>query len=304
VVTPAARRDVVRYLQQVHEMSERRSCRLVRVWRATLRYVPKRGRDDLLRSRLRELATAYPRYGYWRLYRKLRREGVIVNHKRVYRLYRDEGLIVRKRPRKRLTRARVVAKVPSGPNERWSMDFVSDSCGDGRKFRTFNVVDDCTREALVIEVDTSLTAQRIVRLLDEAAAIRGVYPRAIVCDNGPEFISYALDQWADEHSVKLDFIQPGKPVQNCFVESFNGRLRDECLNENWFTDLCAARRIITAWRDDYNERREHGSLGGLTPREFAQQWSPRVDTPSSILPLKGEEAQPGAIINQPAFGRL
>lgn len=301
---PAARRDVVRFLQQLHGMSERRSCRLVRVCRATQRYVRKRNGDDRLRVRLRDLASTYPRYGYWRLYRKLRREGVVVNHKRVYRLYREEGLMVRKRPRKRLARARLMASVPSRPNERWSMDFMSDSLGDGRKFRTFNVVDDCTREALVIEVDTSLTAQRIVRLLDDAAASRGLYPRAIVCDNGPEFISHALDEWADGHGVKLEFIQPGKPVQNCFVESFNGRLRDECLNENWFVSLGEARRIIAAWKNDYNEQREHGSLAGLTPREFAQQWTLRAGTPSSILPLKAEEAGHRAIINHPAFGRL
>lgn len=276
----------------------------MRVWRATQRYESKRSGDDRLRGQLRELASAYPRYGYWRLYRKLRRRGVVVNHKRVYRLYRDEGLVVRKRPRKRLARARVAASVPSRPNDRWSMDFVSDACGDGRKFRTFNVVDDCTREALVIEADTSLTGQRVARLLDEAAASRAEYPRAIVCDNGPEFISHALDEWAEAHQVKLEFIQPGKPVQNCFVESFNGRLRDECLNENWFRNLNDARRIIGAWKDEYNERREHGSLGGLTPREFAQQWTLRVDTPSSVLPLEGEEAGRGAIINQRAFGRL
>jgi putative transposase len=160
-----------------------------------------------------------------------------VNHKRVYRLYREEGLSVRKRPRKRLARVRVPASVPVVPNERWSMDFVSDALADGRRLRVFNVVDDCTREALVMEVDTSISGRRVARLLDQQAAIRAAYPRSIVCDNGPEFISHALDQWADEHRVKLEFIQPGKPVQNCFVESFNGRLRDECLNENWFISL-------------------------------------------------------------------
>jgi putative transposase len=227
-----------------------------------------------------------------------------VNHKRVYRLYREEGLTVRKRPRKRLARARIATAVPTSPNERWSIDFVSDSLADGRKLRIFNVVDDCTREAVVMEVDTSIPAPRVVRLLDEAAGIRGAYPRAIVCDNGPEFISHALDEWADQHGVKLEFIQPGKPVQNCFVESFNGRFRDECLNENWFRSLDEARRIIAAWKEHYNAVREHGSLGGRTPREFAKQWSPRVDTPSSILPLKGEEEGRAAIINHPDFGRL
>jgi len=292
VVKPAARRDVVRFLQQVHGMSERRSCRLVRVWRATHRYKSRRKESGELRQRLRELAGEYPRYGYWRLYRKLRRQGVVVNHKRVYRLYREEGLSVRKRPRKRLARTRVPASVPIVPNERWSMDFVSDSLADGRKLRVFNVVDDCTREALIMEVDTSIGGARVARLLDEQAAVRGAYPRSIVCDNGPEFISHALGEWAEEHGVKLEFIQPGKPVQNCFVESFNGRFRDECLNEHWFVSLDDARRIVWQWKEQYNEVREHGSLGGRTPREFARRWSsPSADTPSSILPLKGEEEE-------------
>ena len=179
------------------------------------------------------------------------------------------------------------------------MDFVSDALGDGRRLRVLNVVDDFTREALIMEVDTSISGHRVARLLDEQGALRGGYPRAIVCDNGPEFISHALDQWADEHGVKLLFIQPGRPVQNCFVESFNGRFRDECLNENWFTSLNDARRIIARWKEQYNDVREHGSLGGLTPSEFAQQWILRADTPSSILPLKGEEVVE-RLINSPA----
>lgn len=300
MVKPAARRDVVRFLQQTYGMSERRSCRLARVWRATHRYRSKGKDAGVLRQRLRELAAEYPRYGYWRLYRKLRREGTIVNHKRVYRLYREEGLSVRKRPRKRLARARVPASVPIAPNVRWSMDFVSDSLADGRKLRVFNVVDDYSREALIMEVDTSIGGQRVARLLDEQAAVRGAYPGSIVCDNGPEFISRVLEQWAEEHRVKLDFIQPGKPVQNCFIESFNGRFRDECLNENWFVSLDDARRIIARWKELYNEVREHGSLGGLTPSEFARKWSLRTDTPSSILPLKGEEEGPTKDINNPA----
>ena len=219
----------------------------MRVWRATHRYKSKRNGGEALKKRMGELAAEYPRYGYWRLYRKLRREGVVVNHKRVYRIYREAGLSVRKRPRKRLARARVPASVPIAPNVRWSMDFVSDSLADGRKLRVFNVVDDYSREALIIAVDTSIGGHRVACLLDRQAAVRDAYPGSIVCDNGPEFISHALDQWAEEHGVKLEFIQPGKPVQNCFIESFNGRFRDECLNENWFIRLQDARRIITAW---------------------------------------------------------
>lgn len=192
----------------------------------------------------------------------------MINHKRVYRLYREEGLMVRKRSRKKLKRARIPASSPLHPNVRWSMDFVSDAIATGRKFRTLNVVDDCSREALGMEVDFSLPALRVVRVLDRIAEERG-YPGSIVLDNGPEFISVALGEWAEKHGVELVFIQPGKPTQNCYVESFNGRFRDECLNENWFTSLDDARRVIAAWMHDYNEVREHGTLG-MTPREFAR----------------------------------
>jgi putative transposase len=180
------------------------------------------------------------------------------------------------------------------------LDLVSDALTDGRRLRVLNVVDDFTREALVMEVDTSISGHRVARLLEEQAACRGAYPRAIVCDNGPEFISHALDQWAEEHGVKLEFIQPGKPVQNRFVESFNGRFRDECLNESWFVSLADARRIIARWKEEYNEVREHGSLRGQTPSEFARQWTLRADTPSSILPLKGEEGSTVRTTNNPA----
>lgn len=268
MVRPAARRREAAYLIEQYGTSVRRISRLFGVWRSTLCYQTRRPDDSPLRKQLRELAEAFPRYGYWRLYRKLRRNGLKINHKRVYRLYREEGLLVRKRSRKKLFRARVPASAPIRPNVRWSMDFVSDAIANGRKFRTLNIVDDCTREALAMEVDYSLPALRVIRALDQIAAERG-YPEAIVIDNGPEFISIALGLWAEEHSVKLVFIQPGKPVQNCYVESFNGRFRDECLNEHWFTSLDDARRIIAAWMQLYNEEREHGSLG-MTPREFAK----------------------------------
>ena len=265
---PAALRREASYLGEKYGVSVRRVSRLLQVWRSTLRYQSRRPDDMWLRRRLRELAEKLPRYGYWRLYRKLRRQGVVVNHKRVYRLYREEGLMVRKRARKKLKRLRVPASTPLFANVRWSMDFVSDAIATGRKFRTLNVVDDCTREALAMEVDFSLPALRVIRALDEIAGERG-YPQSIVIDNGPEFISIALGLWAEEHAVDLAFIQPGKPTQNCYVESFNGRFRDECLNESWFTTLDDARRTIAAWMWQYNEEREHGSLG-MTPREFAR----------------------------------
>jgi len=190
-----------------------------------------------------------------------------VNHKKIYRLYREEGLMVRKRARKRLVRRAERPSLPSRPNERWSMDFTSDQLADGRRFRTFNLVDDCTRECLAIRVERSISGAYIARVLTQLIKERG-RPAVIVCDNGPEFISRALEIWAEEHGVKLHFIEPGKPVQNCYVESFNGRFRDECLNEHWFTSMDDARTIIDAWRADYNEVREHGSLRHMTPSEY------------------------------------
>jgi putative transposase len=198
----------------------------------------------------------------------LKREGVVANHKRIYRLYKLERLAVRTKKRKRIAaRARTVLAAPMRPNERWSMDFVSDVTWSGRRFRIFAVVDDFTRETLALVVDTSIGGARVARVLEELVALRGA-PVMIVCDNGPEFTSKALDAWAYQRGVKLHFIRPGKPVENAYVESFNGKLRNECLNENWFLDLRDARRIIEAWRVDYNEVRPHSSLDGMTPKEY------------------------------------
>lgn len=191
-----------------------------------------------------------------------------MNHKRIYRLYRDEGLSVRRKGRKRVSRERVPALAPSGPNECWSLDFVSDGLAWGRRIRMLTIVDAFTRESLAIEVDTSLPGVRVARVLDRVIAERGATPAEITLDNGPELTSRALDQWAYERGVKLHFIEPGKPVQNAFIESFNGRLRDECLNEHWFLTLAHAREIIEEWRTDYNLRRPHSALGNLTPLEF------------------------------------
>lgn len=206
----------------------------------------------------------------------LRREGWVVNHKRVYRLYRQEGLCVRQRGRKRVARERRPAQAPTGPNQRWSLDFVSDALSWGRKIRLLTVVDAFTRESLAIEVDTSLSGVRVARVLDQVIADRGAAPQEIVLDNGPELTSQALDQWAYEQGIALRFIEPGKPVQNCFVESFNGRLRDECLNEHWFLSLADARRIVEEWRIDYNRHRPHSSLGNLSPEEFRTDWTTRL----------------------------
>jgi putative transposase len=221
-----------------------------------------------VRQRLRELAAVRPRFGYRRLHVLLRREGVIINHKRVERLYREEGLAVRRRTRKRVARdGRGRAAVPGRPNQQWGVDFISDALAWGRRIRLFTVVDVFTREALALEVDTSLPGGRVVRVLERLVAERGA-PDEIVLDNGPELTGKALDQWAHERAVWLRFIEPGKPVQNAFVESFQGRLRDECLDRHWFVGLNDARHTIEAWRQDYNQSRPHSALGYQPPEEF------------------------------------
>jgi putative transposase len=283
VVTPAARRREARYAIERFGISARRSCRLFALGRSTWCYRSRRAADTELRALLRELAATLPRYGYKRLCRRIRKSGRVVNHKKIYRIYCEEGLMVRKRTRKRLVRRGEKRPAPTRANERWSMDFTSDQLADGRRFRTLNVVDDCTRECLAIEVERSIGGAHVARVLDRLIGERGA-PDSIVCDNGPEFISRALEMWAERSGVKIDFIEPGKPVQNCYVESFNGRFRDECLNEHWFTSLDDARAIIAAWRKDYNEVREHGSLGGRTPTEYRNAME-RVENASRFPPF-------------------
>jgi putative transposase len=232
-----------------------------------------------LHERLRELAAERRRFGYRRLAVLLRREGWAANWKRVYRVYRQEHLQVGKRPRKRVvSQQRLPLALPGGPNERWSMDFMTDSLATGRRFRVLNVVDDFTRECLRIEVDTSLGGERVGRVLEELRWLRGG-PQVIVVDHGPEFTSQALDRWAYRRGVKLHFIDPGKPEQNAYVESFNGKFRDECLNEHWFANLREAREKIEDWRQDYNRRRPHSALGYRTPEEFAARIAARRASP-------------------------
>jgi len=195
----------------------------------------------------------------------------VVNHKRVYRLYREEGLSVRKRGRKRVSReGRLPLEAPLRPNQLWCLDFMQDALWWARRFRLLTVVDVYTRESLAIEVDTSLSGARVARVLDRVIAERGARPDEIVMDNGPELTSRVLDQWAYDRGVRLHFIEPGKPQQNGYIESFNGKLRDECLNEHWFLSLAHARETIEEWRIDYNQRRPHSALGNLTPLEFAR----------------------------------
>ena len=254
-----------------YQMSERHACRLLGLGRSSHRYRARKERDAALRMRLKELAARRMRFGYRRLTAMLLREGVPANHKRVYRLYREEGLAMRIRQRRRIRwSGEVVKPAASHPNERWSMDFVSDCMSSGKVIRMLTIVDDCTRECPVIEVDTSLGGLRVRRVLDRIASERGL-PGAIVLDNGPEFRGRALAAWSEERGVRLEFIQPGKPTQNAYIESFNGRLRDECLNANWFTSLSDARRKVETWRLDYNQQRPHSSLDYLPPAEFARK---------------------------------
>jgi len=199
----------------------------------------------------------------------LKREGLVINHKRTERLYREEGLALRKkRRRKGAAGTRMILPTAQSVNERWSMDFVTDSIVTGRRFRALTIVDDYSRECPAIEVDTSLGGRRVVGVLDRLAEIRGL-PKTITIDNGPEFAGRVLDEWAYRNKVKLNFIRPGKPIENAYIESFNGRFRDECLNMNWFLSLKHARYVIEEWRKDYNEFRPHSSLKGFTPKEYA-----------------------------------
>jgi len=279
-VRPAQRRAAVQYAQAQCALSERRACQLVGMARSSVRYHSRRKGDDALRTRLCELAEQRPRFGYRRLHVLLRREGIVVNHKRIARLYRTEGLAVRQRTRKsrpRIQRGRPPA--PQRANEQWALDFLQDALASGRTIRLLSVIDVFTREALALVVDTSLPGSRVVRVLDRLCGERPV-PAQIVLDNGPELISRVLEQWAHQHAVRLHFIDPGKPVQNAHCESFHSRLRDECLNEQWFLGLGDARQIVEAWRQDYNQERPHSALGYQTPAAFAQ----RAATAAASLP--------------------
>jgi len=257
---------VVEHLRREFGLSQRRSCRLVAAPRSSCRYVRCRAEPAGLRQRLVELAVQRPRFGYPRLAVLLRREGRVVNRKLVWRLYREERLAVRRRRRKRLALPRKPLPTPTRPDDCWSMDFVADRLLGGRAFRVLTLVDDVSRESPGLEVDTSLPGRRVVGLLERLWQ-QGRRPRAIRLDNGPEMTGQDLDAWAWRRGVELNFIEPGKPTQNAFIESFNGKLRDECLNGNWFASLREAQVLIEAWRRDYNTVRPHESLGWKTPAE-------------------------------------
>ncbi len=263
---------MVKQLQVCYQVSERRACRALEFPRSTHVYKSIREPQTVLRIRLRDLAGARVGYGYRRLTVLLRREGWEVNHKRVYRLYCEENLIMRKKtPRRRVSSTkRQAPAVARARNECWSMDFMAEQLYDGRRLRILTVVDNHTRECLALKVGQRIRGSDVAAELEKIAARRGL-PERIQLDNGPEFISKDLDFWAYWNKVKLDFSRPGKPTDNAFIESFNGRLRQECLNAHWFLSILDAREKIDVWKEDYNTNRPHSSLGDMTPREFTEQ---------------------------------
>lgn len=268
MVSPTERRRAVRAVAMQHQASERRVCRALGVHRSLVRYASRRRELEGLSEALEKHACDRPRFGYRRLTVMLRREGFAVNHKRVYRLYRAAGLAVRRRKRRRIALGRVrPAACPARPNERWSADFMHDALADGRRLRLFNVVDDATREGLAVEVASGFSGACVARALDRIAEQRG-YPKALLLDNGPEFTSGVLEQWAYDRGVQLHFTRPGTPSDNAFIESFNGRVRDECLNQHWFRTLPDARQICAEWLHDYNHVRPHSALGLIPPKEY------------------------------------
>jgi len=274
MVTPAGRREAVAHLRTSFEVSERRACVVLGVDRTSVRYRSSRPDDAAVRARLRELAAVRRRFGYRRLLVLMRREGLVMNHKKFRRLYREERLQVRRRGRrKRAIGTRAPMTIPQGPNQRWSLDFLSDAFADGRRFRIFAVVDDFTRECLALVADTSLPGLRIVRELEAIVAVRG-RPAMCVSDNGTELTGMAVLRWCQEIRIEWHYIAPGKPTQNAVIESFNGRLRDELLNETLFTSLAQVRAVLSAWKNDYNDIRPHSALGNLTPTEYADRRAP------------------------------
>lgn len=260
------------YLMATHKLGVTRACGLIGISRSLYRYESTRPDDKELTERLTALAGEKRRYGYRRLHVLLCREGWTLNCKRTYRVYHAAGLMVRRRKRKRIAGVeRQVQVIAQAPNHSWSMDFVSDGFVDGRRLRCLNIVDDFTKQCLAIEVDTSLPGRRVVSVLERLAESRGL-PKSVTVDNGPEFVSKVLDEWAYRKQLQLRFIQPGKPQQNAYIESFNGKFRDECLNEHWFLSMRHARQVIEAWRQEYNNERPHSSLGYLTPNRFADSF--------------------------------
>jgi putative transposase len=272
-----AKRDAVGFLMSEFGLSERKSCRIVDLARSVQQYRPTLRNDAAIVERMKTLASENRRYGYLRLHALLRREGLVTNRKRTWRLYREEGLQVRTRKRRKLPRRdRIAPQLPERPMQRWSLDFIGDQLADCRRFRVLNIVDDHSRFCPGQIVDTSISGARLARFLDDLALLHGL-PEEIVLDNGPEGTSRAMFDWSDRTGVRLRFIEPGRPIQNAFVESFNGRFRDECLDQHWFRSLKHAREEIAAWRHHYNTRRPHSGLRYRTPIECMIDAAPALE---------------------------
>jgi putative transposase len=277
----AAMKASVEHIREKFAFTERHACGLLLVPVSSYRYQPRQN-DTSLRERLIVLAREKPRFGYRRLHVLLGREGAHVNHKRVHRVYREAGLVLRRKKRKHCVRVATPLGVYMAANQEWALDFVHDAVASGRTIRVLNVIDAYTRESLAMEVDTSFAGLRVTRVLDQIIAERGL-PRAIRCDNGPELTSRHFLAWALDRKIDLVHIQPGKPTQNAYVESFNSKMREECLRVSWFQNLFEARRIIANWQRDYNERRPHSSLNYMTPSEFAAKASGGKDAGQACL---------------------
>jgi len=285
-------------LRATFHASVRRACELAQIPRSTYRFERNPQRDEPLRKRLSELAQEKPRYGYRRLWVLIRWEGEVVNHKRLFRIYRAAGLSVKRKRRKRLVRVCQPRTQPTAPNEEWSLDFVHDRLANGRAVRVLGVVDTFTRECLALEVDTSFASPRVTRVLDAIIAERG-RPQRLRMDNGSELTSRHFLSWGVDWKLELAYIQPGKPVENAHVESFNGKLRDECLNVSWFRNLWQARARIEAWRKEYNCERPHSSLGYQTPEAFRNACAPslrNLPMPQILAPVKATLRAPAAAL--------
>jgi len=258
-------------IRQCFGHSEKKACTLLMISRSVYRYMPQQRNDGILRERMKELAQKKPRYGVRRLHILLKKEGLVVNHKRSERLYRQENLAIRTKPKKKLPiMLRLPLPVPARINDQWALDFVHDRTAGGRSFRCLSILDIATRECPAIHVDTSIPGKAVTDVLDRLTETRGK-PQIIITDNGPEFTAKAFLSWAEKQDIHISHIHPGKPMENGFVESFQGKFRDECLNLHWFSSLADARQKIEAWRREYNTERPHSSLGDLTPYEFKEQ---------------------------------
>jgi putative transposase len=285
---------LARWAQEAYRISERRAAKLVKLANSTLRYRSRKVFDEVLRRRLRELAGTHVRYGYRRLTVLLRREGWLVNAKRIYRLYREEGLIVRTKQRRKMAQRQRAATTGQAerPNQCWSMDFVSDRFADGRSFRILTVIDQFTRECVALEADRSMTGGKVAQALEGAREERSRLPESITVDNGSEFSGRALEAWAMANQVRLCFIRPGRPVENGFIESFNGRLRDECLNVEWFSSLDDAREKLAKFREHYNHQRPHSALADQAPAVFAALRGVKAEASSPLWAGEGAQTPP------------